>query len=190
MSRKNTGQFFSLNIKQGNFESWSREAFIYQKFNFVLFLFFLYHQFRSSITARFWRFPFFFLHDNSTEIDLIWCDGTTINIALCSSHQVTSDVSLAETCRAAELFMSDGIIITGSSTGESASPSDFKSAQSAVSLPVILGSGVTAANVEEFASAQALIVGSYFKEKGHWANELCRNRIDLLVSAVRNYADR
>lgn len=86
--------------------------------------------------------------------------------------------------------MSDGIIITGSSTGESASPSDFKSAQSAVSLPVILGSGVTAANVEEFASAQALIVGSYFKEKGHWANELCRNRIDLLVSAVRNYADR
>ena len=109
---------------------------------------------------------------------------------MCSSHQVTSDVSLAETCRAAELFMSDGIIITGSSTGESASPSDFKSAQSAVSLPVILGSGVTAANVEEFASAQALIVGSYFKEKGHWANELCRNRIDLLVSAVRNYADR
>lgn len=39
-----------------------------------------------------------------------------------SSHAVTADVSLAETARAAELFMSDGIIVTGTATGEPAEP--------------------------------------------------------------------
>ena len=103
-----------------------------------------------------------------------------------SSHQITSDVSLAETCRAAELFLSDGIIITGSATGQSASFSDFENARTSMSLPVVLGSGVTPENVKDFSTAQALIVGSYFKEGGFWRNDLCRDRIDSLVLAVKD----
>ncbi|XP_061526976.1 uncharacterized protein F13E9.13, mitochondrial [Phycodurus eques] len=34
-----------------------------------------------------------------------------------SSHALTSDVSAAETARAAEFFLSDGLILTGTSTG-------------------------------------------------------------------------
>ena len=36
-----------------------------------------------------------------------------------SSHYVTSDISLAETAKSAELFLSDGVIVTGTSTGVS-----------------------------------------------------------------------
>lgn len=39
-----------------------------------------------------------------------------------SSHAITQDVSLAETARAAEFFMADGIVITGTATGRPAEP--------------------------------------------------------------------
>lgn len=35
-----------------------------------------------------------------------------------SSHAVTSDVSLSETVKAAEFFLADGIILTGTATGD------------------------------------------------------------------------
>jgi predicted TIM-barrel enzyme len=35
----------------------------------------------------------------------------------CSSHSLTSDVDIKMTAHAAELFLSDGVIVTGSSTG-------------------------------------------------------------------------
>ena len=37
-----------------------------------------------------------------------------------SSHAVSSDISLVETAKAAEFFLSDGLIITGKATGEKA----------------------------------------------------------------------
>ncbi|XP_061749391.1 uncharacterized protein F13E9.13, mitochondrial isoform X2 [Nerophis ophidion] len=37
-----------------------------------------------------------------------------------SSHALTSDVSTLETARAAEFFLSDGLVITGASTGQEA----------------------------------------------------------------------
>lgn len=43
-----------------------------------------------------------------------------------SSHSITQDVNLIETAKAATFFLSDGIIITGSSTGQPAEPKDVK----------------------------------------------------------------
>ena len=37
---------------------------------------------------------------------------------------MTSDISLGDTARAAELFLSDGVIVTGSATGMTTSPGD------------------------------------------------------------------
>jgi len=34
-----------------------------------------------------------------------------------SAHSITSDIDIAETARAAELFRSDGVIVTGTATG-------------------------------------------------------------------------
>ncbi len=43
-----------------------------------------------------------------------------------SSHAITSDLSISEVAAAAELFLSDGVIVTGSSTGQPASKNELK----------------------------------------------------------------
>ena len=102
-----------------------------------------------------------------------------------SAHAVTSDVDLVETAEAAEFFLSDGVIITGSSTGKAASPEDLDAVSGAVRLPVIIGSGVDSSNVSAFSKAKALIAGSNLKQGGRWDQPLDRDRVLQLVEAVR-----
>ena len=52
-------------------------------------------------------------------------------------------------------------------------------------LPVIVGSGVTAANLATFAPATALIVGSHFKEGGRWEGEVDRDRVLEVMEEAR-----
>ncbi|NDD05716.1 MAG: BtpA family membrane complex biogenesis protein [Proteobacteria bacterium] len=63
-----------------------------------------------------------------------------------SSHALTADVSIAETAHAAEFFGADGVILTGSHTGATASLSELEQVKSAVHIPVWIGSGITAEN--------------------------------------------
>lgn len=44
-----------------------------------------------------------------------------------SAHALTSDVSIEEMARAAEFFLSDGVIITGVATGVQADPQELRS---------------------------------------------------------------
>lgn len=90
-----------------------------------------------------------------------------------SSHSITSDVSIEETAHAAEFFMSDGVIVTGVATGTEANPEEIIAVKKSVKIPVIVGSGVTYENLESYLKiSDALIVGSYFKKRGYWENEL------------------
>ena len=87
-------------------------------------------------------------------------------------------VSIEETAKAADFFRADGLIVTGSATGDPASPqevisvvdyhdcdsvdlfSQLKSVMdSGGNLPVLVGSGVTPDNLQSFSSATALIIG-------------------------------
>jgi uncharacterized protein len=103
-----------------------------------------------------------------------------------SSHAITSDVSLEETISAAEFFLSDGIIITGSATGKEASLDDVKTTFRSTKLPVIVGSGITDKNIETYwPYADAFIVGSSLKENGNWMNSVDKMRVDELISRVQ-----
>lgn len=44
-------------------------------------------------------------------------------VSLSSSHAITADIDIVETAKAAEFFLSDGLIITGATTGD---PADVK----------------------------------------------------------------
>ena len=102
-----------------------------------------------------------------------------------SSHAITADVGIAETARAAEFFLSDGVIITGSSTGTVADVSELKAVKKAVKIPVLIGSGITAENLGKYwNSADGFIVGSYFKENGFWENEISEKRVEKLMKQV------
>ena len=102
-----------------------------------------------------------------------------------SSHSITSDVSIVETAISAEFFLSDGVIVTGSSTGMEADLSEVKNVNKAVSIPVIIGSGITVDNIAKyFPIADVFIIGSHFKEDGSWKNQVDGNRVKTFMKKL------
>lgn len=99
-----------------------------------------------------------------------------------SSHSITADTSIVETAKAAEFFKSDGLIITGTSTGKEADVSELQSVRQSTKLPILIGSGITDTNLNKFfALADGFIVGSFFKEDGYWGNKISKQRVNSLV---------
>jgi predicted TIM-barrel enzyme len=102
-----------------------------------------------------------------------------------SSHALTADVDVVETARAAEFFLADGVIVTGTATGQPAEPAEVRAVAEAVGVPTLVGSGITADNLADYAQAEAFIVGSALKTGGIWANPLDSTRVDALVRAYQ-----
>ncbi len=103
-----------------------------------------------------------------------------------SSHSITADTDILETAKAAEFFLSDGVILTGLSTGTEPSLDEIKNVKSNINIPVIAGSGITADNVNEyFENCDGLIVGSYFKKDGKWYNPIDPERVDKLLKKIK-----
>lgn len=100
-----------------------------------------------------------------------------------SAHAITADVDLVETAKAAEFFSVDGVIVSGAATGEPADPDEVKAVAGAVSVPTLVGSGITAENISEFSQADGLIVGSSIKKDGHWTNKIDLERTRAVVKA-------
>ena len=102
-----------------------------------------------------------------------------------SSHAITADVDIDETAQAAEFFLSDGVIITGSSTGKAVYLHELKSLKDKIHIPVLIGSGVTAENIHEYWEyASAFIVGSHFKENGYWRKDISEKRLRVFMETV------
>jgi len=102
-----------------------------------------------------------------------------------SSHSITADISIKEHVETATYFRSDGIIITGSSTGKEALIDDVKTAFQNTGLPVIIGSGIITSNIENYWDfADAFIVGSAFKFEGKWENSISEERVKLFMDKV------
>jgi membrane complex biogenesis BtpA family protein len=103
-----------------------------------------------------------------------------------AAHAATSDVSIAETAKAAEFFLSDGVIVTGTATGEKASVDEVKTVKAAIKIPVIIGSGIDVYNIQNYWDfADAFIVGSSLKKEGYWENEVEKNRVVKLMQKVQ-----
>ena len=103
-----------------------------------------------------------------------------------ASHAITADVDIAETAKAAEFFLADGVIVTGTATGEEAPLGDLQAVNTATTLPVLVGSGVTATNIGDYLkNADAVIVGSSIKQAGRWENPIDPGRASALVEAAR-----
>ncbi|XP_035214741.1 uncharacterized protein F13E9.13, mitochondrial-like isoform X2 [Stegodyphus dumicola] len=104
------------------------------------------------------------------------------------SHAITSDLTISQTARAAEFFLSDGVILTGMETGNPPDVKDLEGVKTATSLPVLIGSGMTIENVKMYAKADGFIVGSHFKHNGHWSGQADSDKILKFmetVSAIR-----
>jgi len=97
---------------------------------------------------------------------------------------VTSDVSVADTAKAADFFLSDGVILTGQATGLPANADEIRTVKKAVDLPVLIGSGVTVENLEQYVGADAFIVGSHFKVDGQWQGSVDRAKVARFMKQI------
>jgi hypothetical protein len=103
-----------------------------------------------------------------------------------SAHAITADVDIIETANAAEFFQADGVIVSGISTGQPADAEEVRSVSRAVTIPTLIGSGVTPDNIKNYASANAFIIGSSVKQDGVWSNRLDDGRVRALVRAFQD----
>ncbi len=108
-----------------------------------------------------------------------------------SAHAITADVDIAETAEAVEFFRGDAVIVTGTATGKAAQLDDLQRAKRACGLPVLLGSGITPANLERYwQDADGFIVGSALKAGGRWSAEVEPERVAALMEAAGRLRDR
>ncbi len=98
-----------------------------------------------------------------------------------SSHAMTADVDLAETAAAAEFFLADGVVVTGTATGRPTDRDDVVAVADRISIPTLVGSGVDPDNVDDYGRADGLIVGSYVKQGGLWSNEIDVDRLHRMA---------
>lgn len=119
-------------------------------------------------------------HLGATHIE-VWADVKKKH----ASHALTADLSLRDVAEGVAYYGAEGAIVTGALTGKPASPADLD-ALAGLPLRRAVGSGVTAANVAEYARrADALIVGSDFKSNGDWKGDVEPERVEALVAALR-----
>jgi len=107
-----------------------------------------------------------------------------------SAHALTADVDIAETARAAEFFLADGVIVSGPATGRPADPLEVRAVAEAVGVPTLIGSGITPENLADYAEADAFLVGSSVKRGGRWSGELDPGRLRALARAFRKLPRR
>lgn len=100
-----------------------------------------------------------------------------------SAHALTADVDIATAAHAAEFFQADGVIVTGVASGQPALPEEVSGVAAAVRVPVLVGSGITAENLERYAAARGFIVGTSLKRDGDWTQPVDPARARALVTA-------
>ncbi|XP_069565937.1 uncharacterized protein F13E9.13, mitochondrial isoform X1 [Brachyistius frenatus] len=103
-----------------------------------------------------------------------------------SSHVLTSDLTIEEIARAAEFFLSDGLIITGAATGLQADPWELRAVSRSVKIPVLVGSGVTYDNIENYLDANGMIISSHFKYGGNWASAVDPDQVKRIIGKIRD----
>ncbi|MCA9285087.1 MAG: BtpA/SgcQ family protein [Phycisphaerales bacterium] len=102
-----------------------------------------------------------------------------------SSHALTADVNLAETAGAAAFCGADAVVVTGRTTGAATAIDDLRAARAGTALPVMVGSGATAASLPTLlAHADAVIVGSSIKSGGRWDRPVDARRARAFVKAA------
>ena len=100
------------------------------------------------------------------------------------SHSLTIDLDLKDEVMQAEFFLADGIIVTSQFTGINPDKSDLMKAKSVTKLPVLIGSGMTPENIQDYLSlADGFIVGSCFRKDGKFLEKLEPERLNKFMRA-------
>jgi len=98
------------------------------------------------------------------------------------SHSLTIDLDIKDEIMQAELFMTDGVIVTSQFTGLHPDKNDLVKAKDATRLPVLIGSGMNVNNIADYLPlADGFIVGSYFRKDGKFLEQLEPERLNRFM---------
>lgn len=118
-------------------------------------------------------FPAGISYPHAVKVWEVRRDGDMKDIAVLADIQVKHgkmmypEIALEESARFAQMQGADAVIVTGTRTGEEAPMETIQRAKRAVTIPVVVGSGVSAENIGvQMESARGFIVGSSIKENG------------------------
>jgi membrane complex biogenesis BtpA family protein len=105
------------------------------------------------------------------------------------AHAIVADRPLEELARDAEFFDADVAIATGQRTGNPTSLDEVRTIASATTLPVVIGSGVSEANVESLLTvADGVIIGSSLKIGRVWSQPVApvhARRFAEIMASIR-----
>lgn len=106
------------------------------------------------------------------------------------SHSIVADRPVSEQASDAEFYDADVTIASGNRTGDEIPEQEISSIRAGTRLPVIAGSGITAANAAKILPLlDGAIVGSSLKEDGVWWNPVELDRVRALVAVVKPLRD-
>lgn len=101
------------------------------------------------------------------------------------AHAIVADRTLAEQTEDAEFFGADVLIATGSRTGDAAALEEVEGIAAHTTLPVVIGSGISAGNVGELLPAcDGVIVASSVKDNGRWWGRVDAAKVRELTAAA------
>jgi membrane complex biogenesis BtpA family protein len=104
------------------------------------------------------------------------------------SHAIVADRSISELTRDLEFFDADAAIATGQRTGDSVDLTELETIGAATALPVLVGSGVTGANVVSILErASGVIIGSSLKQDGVWWKPVEQSRVVAFIDIVNRF---
>ncbi len=86
--------------------------------------------------------------------------------------------------------LADALIVSGQETGSPADRGRLETVRSAVEAPVLVGSGVTAENAADYASADGFIAGTSLKREGRVDAPVDPKRVIQMVAALRALCGR
>lgn len=95
-----------------------------------------------------------------------------------AAHAITADLDLVDEVKHVDMYLADGVIVTGNYTGVQPEKDDLIKAKQATKLPIIIGSGITKENLAEYLPlADYFIVGSTFRKDGKFLEQLEPDRL-------------
>lgn len=102
------------------------------------------------------------------------------------AHAIVADRSIPELTRDLAFFGAEAVIATGQRTGDTATMAEIDTIREATPLPVLVGSGVTPANVAAILGrTNGVIVASALKEGGVWWNPVEQARVRRFMEAAQ-----
>jgi membrane complex biogenesis BtpA family protein len=102
------------------------------------------------------------------------------------AHAIVADRTLEEQVRDVVFFHADALIATGQRTGDAATAAEIAGFRAAADLPLLVGSGVTEANVADILPhVDGVIIASALKRDGVWWNPVDRARAKRFMDRVR-----